>query len=50
MVLAALFCPSSDRPAHAAIGRFADQIKADKQEGLVMLGLLGVGLALFEGK
>lgn len=35
--------------ARAAIGRIADLIKADKQKGLLILGLLGVGLALFGG-
>lgn len=35
--------------ARAAIGRIADLIKADKQKGMLILGLLGVGLALFGG-
>jgi len=36
--------------ARDAIGRIADLIKADKQKGFLILGLLGLGLALFGGK
>lgn len=36
--------------AKAAIGRIADQIKADKQKAMLILGFLGLGLALFGGK
>lgn len=36
--------------AKAAIARIAEQIKADKQRGLLLLGLLAAGVLIFGGK